>query len=72
VPDAQGQPLAGSPTVSAARHAPPIRVSATIVRLRLRIVKATSPLVELFADGVDPPPMIVRAETFLIGHSPTS
>ncbi|HZJ31673.1 MAG TPA: hypothetical protein VFD21_08895 [Vicinamibacterales bacterium] len=47
-------------------------MSATIVRLRLRIVKATSPLVELLADGVDPPPMIVRAETFLIGHSPTS
>jgi hypothetical protein len=43
-------------------------VGATIVRFGFRVVKATPPLVEFLADGVDPPSMICRAETFLIGH----
>jgi len=64
-----GRSLAGSPSVSASRLAPPIGVSATIVRFGLRVVKTTSPLVELLTDGVDPPPMIGRAEPLLIGHS---
>jgi len=40
----------------------------TIVRFAFRGVKVTPPFVELVADGVDPPPMIWRAEPLLLGH----
>jgi hypothetical protein len=38
------------------------------VRVGFRGVKATSPLIELLADGVDPPTMICCAEILPIGH----
>jgi hypothetical protein len=60
--------LVGSPTVSFTRHAPTIGLSATIVRAGFRGVKATSPLIEFLADGVDPPTMICCAEILPIGH----
>jgi len=63
-----GCSLVGSPTVSSTRHTPAIGLSATIVRVGFRGVKATSPLIELLADGVDPPTMICCAEILPIGH----
>jgi len=61
--------LAGSATVRPARHAPPIRMTTTILHFGFRGVKVTSPFVEFLADGVEPPPMICGAETLLVAHS---
>jgi hypothetical protein len=56
------------PAIGSAREAPAVRVGAAILCVCFRSVEATSPFIEFFPQGVDPPAMIRSTESLLFGH----